>query len=682
MTSDDSRIQQALHGYRDGHRLLAASVALPPKAEHTMAVLSDLAGHGLVRHFEEYVTGYPLPELGAYALAKTWYAAEMPRPGCVWTHTLLIPFPRLGSTQSLEVFCRLFVRPRVNEYASFEAPCQGNTRSFSIEADGFSVRRIRRCTEVLWKLYEFPDNAVVVPVSSPSDAEAVFLEIWSQQWPRLRRSFAFCTGTISGRRIGGRSFDLQGVPEKSTAEVVRTIGQSVVAELRVGQAEMKGEDWRGVAMDDLQGKSKLLREFLFAFGAEAGGGRRDFVPMVQVFLALNDRLKEPVDSLVKYLGVVFPSPNLGLKLKKRLLAGDIGTGAMRSPDVPLQIALRGGQRLFGMDEELLRGMARNAWAHNPTGIVRTIGAMVEQRGGVAAPVLAALADTLEAGQLDRGSGPETALLMLASHRPVVLASDSFEGMSGRNEMLIEYLRGRRAQPKEVRTILGQWMKEGDVECVELAVEGAASMTLPGLLDLAGGVGEEGRDFPTERLIDLCRRYPDQARQWLQKNVQDLRHGLKVRVIGCIVAGIAHETIRITKYDVDEWEHVLTERFGLEPALRKAVVMRLFFVGMRLRGGMGARIATAAFPDIYWRLAKSQVSYEEWQTLQEEAIGFSWGWDRCRQLTEGLIDRFAEFRWPKKYFKRMLASDVELAARIEKTMFYRSRYWKFVARSQK
>ena len=196
MPSNDSRIQQALHGYRDGHRLLAASLDLPPAVEHTMAILSDLAGPGLVRRFDEYVTGYPLPELGAYALAKTWYAPEMPRPGCVWTHTLLIPFAKLGSAQSLETFCRFFVRPRVEEYARFKAPFQESSEGGSIDPGDVSVGTIRQSRDVLCKLYECPGEAVLVPVSSPSEAEIVFLTIWSQQWPRLRRSFAFCTGEV------------------------------------------------------------------------------------------------------------------------------------------------------------------------------------------------------------------------------------------------------------------------------------------------------------------------------------------------------------------------------------------------------------------------------------------------------------------------------------------------------
>src|SRR5690606_3012322 len=85
-----SSIHQAIHGYRDGHRLLSSSTPLPPDASRTMLVLSDMSGPSMQLGFDEYLTAYPLPGTELFVLAKTWYAPEMQRPGCVWTHSLLI----------------------------------------------------------------------------------------------------------------------------------------------------------------------------------------------------------------------------------------------------------------------------------------------------------------------------------------------------------------------------------------------------------------------------------------------------------------------------------------------------------------------------------------------------------------------------------------------------------------
>ena len=80
-------IEQLLHGYNNGHHLIAGSVNLPLKDTDRMSYLSDWSGY--VNPYDKdtcYITAYPLEESGYYVIAKSWYAEEMSRPGCVWTH--------------------------------------------------------------------------------------------------------------------------------------------------------------------------------------------------------------------------------------------------------------------------------------------------------------------------------------------------------------------------------------------------------------------------------------------------------------------------------------------------------------------------------------------------------------------------------------------------------------------
>src|SRR5579862_9566072 len=105
------KIHQTLHGYSEGHRLLATSLRLPPKSASLLAGMSDLSGPEMIEGFESYLTGYPILGLKTFALSRTWYASEMRRPGCVWTHTLLIDFPDLARMSSLNWLDTLFVRP-------------------------------------------------------------------------------------------------------------------------------------------------------------------------------------------------------------------------------------------------------------------------------------------------------------------------------------------------------------------------------------------------------------------------------------------------------------------------------------------------------------------------------------------------------------------------------------------
>jgi len=73
-------VQQALHGYGDGHRLLAGSASLQTPDARAMLVLSDTSGASAKLPLEGYLTGYPLSKSGKYVLARTWAAPEVSRP--------------------------------------------------------------------------------------------------------------------------------------------------------------------------------------------------------------------------------------------------------------------------------------------------------------------------------------------------------------------------------------------------------------------------------------------------------------------------------------------------------------------------------------------------------------------------------------------------------------------------
>ena len=102
-----------LHGYDNGHRFLGGSVSLKNRADmDTIATLSDWSEYVAEGGSEpSYITAYPLKESGYYVIAKTWYADEMKRPGCVWTHSLLLPFDLLNDIDDFKRMLELFVRP-------------------------------------------------------------------------------------------------------------------------------------------------------------------------------------------------------------------------------------------------------------------------------------------------------------------------------------------------------------------------------------------------------------------------------------------------------------------------------------------------------------------------------------------------------------------------------------------
>lgn len=113
------KIHQMLHGYVQGHNLITSSKKLENEDVDLMKRLSDWTGY--VPHDDEgYLTMYPLPSNNnLYVIAKTWYASEMKRPGCVWTHSIIIDLTNLVARFNFIDLLKLFVRPRNNNYESY-----------------------------------------------------------------------------------------------------------------------------------------------------------------------------------------------------------------------------------------------------------------------------------------------------------------------------------------------------------------------------------------------------------------------------------------------------------------------------------------------------------------------------------------------------------------------------------
>lgn len=215
------KIQQALWGYSDGHHLIASSASLSSESQKILGVLTDLSGSEMPSSFDGYLTGYPLKKENCYALSKTWYASEMARPGCVWTHTLFLRYDDASSISwCSQLFDSLFKRPNKD------------LKSFNDYAKPISIEE-RLCAKL--------------PMSNESLSEALFIQITKNKLPVIIacdngirslnyaiedllgkfgvvffKEFSFCTGSFSNRMVAKKQLDMQIVPESIARYVVRT----------------------------------------------------------------------------------------------------------------------------------------------------------------------------------------------------------------------------------------------------------------------------------------------------------------------------------------------------------------------------------------------------------------------------------------------------------------------------
>lgn len=111
-------IHQALHGYSQGHNRLASSYPLSTQDDDKMKMLSDWSEFSGNKD-NSYITTYPLSDGNHYVVAKSWYADDMERPGCVWTHSLIFDLAKLDEKFDFRLLAGLFKRPVKGDYTSY-----------------------------------------------------------------------------------------------------------------------------------------------------------------------------------------------------------------------------------------------------------------------------------------------------------------------------------------------------------------------------------------------------------------------------------------------------------------------------------------------------------------------------------------------------------------------------------
>jgi hypothetical protein len=296
-------IDQALFGYADGHRQIASSFRLPPKDLYLLSSASDLASGTRLGENDSYLTGLPLPESRRYALFRTWAAPEMPRPGCVWSHTLLLDSRAIASLPTFSELLALFRRPIGRDTSQYGEPLDLMP---SRSAEAAAVRLI---SPVIESYYAGRTAILSSDEEEPGEIERAILAIWSQQWPRLRASFSFCTASLNERRRSEiNEYDVQVGP---FVEPPSSDRQSWVS---------------FAAADAAENRVTPLRRFLWRYGRDLSNSRRHYRMLVELF----ERSTGADEIPAEVASIVFqslPDPSEGAVLKRDILG--IGSSSPR-----------------------------------------------------------------------------------------------------------------------------------------------------------------------------------------------------------------------------------------------------------------------------------------------------------------------------------------------------------------
>jgi hypothetical protein len=622
-------VQQTLHGYDRGHHLLAGSAALASVASRRLQIATDLSGPAVAPGFESYLTGFPLDE-SFYALARTWYADEMPRPGCVWTHTLLLRIRDLPRVRRLALFLRYFRRPTVGE------PLDMYARPLSVDVGSFLTDNVQiddRVRSTIATLYSTAECPIVAPSKAAVDFDAVVLALWQIHPTWLRRTFSFCTGALS-LAAADTARDLLVVPDS----LARRLRNEVVVVPSISEQP----PWVQVIIDQVA--RPFNRPNLRFFASDIVHDRTGIRKVAEVMAAVRaaNAGTASVSSVLQLTADQFPTRLEARQLKTALLDTRSQFLAARPAD-RLRSVLTSDAVLaaFAPQATILAGLIHDAHKEEPYAALRLVQGLLER---------------------DRNHKMLPSILASITARELIKAT---------NDVVIEALRvsAKHSRSGELWTLLGV---RGD-DILRAAVDQHQRFPVHRWADVLTGVLTSGAEviiqralldlMPTAIIRDVLARTP------LTHTSAATRESL----LAALSARPLVLNALIESAPTGDWIELAVDILYSRPAEFTSIVpslCRLTATGDSKAASLhpflalfGMREADIELVPCILRAAiqlrrtladKPTPRLQELANRELPSIGRNYDWDLCERLCQGITYRFVDGYWPRD----LLFTDVE------------------------
>ena len=422
---DIYRIDQALFGYRNGHHLLATSSNIVPRELERLLVLSDIAPNAPFSGAEGYWTGSPLPDSGRYALIRTWPAAEMPRPGCVWSHVLILSTALIEKAWDIKSLANMFVRPDLEEglarYQRDLAILQPEPALDSSSDSTFG--------SVLRAVYGEQQGSLRI-TSMASVGEAL-LSAWSQQWPELRSVFRF------------RTLPRTGASRSSVLQFDYMLNES---DKRIGGAASKQWSWTLLAEKDASDiQPSTFRRYYREFGSLLPPKLASFALLGQAFVLKSQSDKASIGDLIAAVFEVYTGDSEAERFKHHLVSFDpvyIGLLGEASAIATIREFLALGQMSTWNALSLQKRNIEFLWTHASDEMIDLIRSAHLVRNQYAQGFLASVATNSPKEFLERLARQPEIYLQLAQSHAELLSPTAIRTFS------VEVLRGLIASLKD------------------------------------------------------------------------------------------------------------------------------------------------------------------------------------------------------------------------------------------
>lgn len=623
------KFDQCLFGYDDGHRLLASSLPLGTETS-LLTELSDLAPGTIFNQSEGYWTGLPMPTIGRYVLMRTWPAPEMSRPGCVWSHALLLEPALFESIENLSVLQAFAIRPSgLVDKERYREPLTVDV-SHLVQHPGLVDNAVVK--RLLLSLYAAGTTSV--EVDSPGQLDAPLFAVWSQQWPRLRRNLRFQTATSrTPRSTGSTRFDV-------TAELAQT---STAPSL---SSEMSAPWLAAAALDVQEGAAGALRPFLWRYGRDVRRQRGSFLPLVEIRDLDIGEVQDSGQRLIEIVTESFSVSDDAKHLKQDLVDGNLAP--IVQPQL-LRLVLSGtGNTVFPMPSHSGISKLADLWPERRDEML----SLVEITVDAVDPMGKSVFDLLT-------GGPQESLAWLLTHAssrarerivqvsPELLLADWVLDLE--SPALVELLPLIPDKLAGVEALLAKLLTRNDHTLAKVVFEHFPVVTAGQIILAAGGTGRRVADAWRHKLMQ---------RPALILQPEVLRFVSRTSQLYAMAELLGWLTPDVVAAGPALWISTLRNASNDLPA-EKSDTLYCFLIAVALSSGDsgGIDIVEKLFDVIHDQLLKTQLSDTAREILEDLLPDVGWfrGWDIALRFRLAIANAYVRFRWPPQSYAKLSAT---------------------------
>jgi len=651
------QIHHVLHGYNNGHSLIASSIDLDINEKKLLLIMSDMSGSSMENGFEEYITGYPLNNINSYAFAKTWHAPEMKRPGCVWTHTLLIKFSDLINIYHYTDIINLFKKPiEFVDYDYYRKPLilnEGQLNNITEEINNHIDCYISK--NLLYHIYKYPDKSILFKSLSPINYETLVTSIWLQQWPRLRRNFYFCTGAISPRVLEDKVFDFQIVPDKLDNNAKNNSSYIIIDE-NIPKENILEEDWINDASNDLL-HSTNLRYYLNNFGADVSESRSSFIPLVKLFIFFtNKNINKNLFDILKILSDNFPKPSEANSLKMYFLNNpnknlynnfDIFIPYYSEEEILFELSISNHIKSFNLKKLNIEERIYKLLEKDPENTFRLLSKIITlEINNCGIEMLKLVSKKINSEHIKYLNREYRKLLLtFLLFNPDISYEKIFWDVKN-DEQIENYmtLYNNRNNLEINWQIIINILLDNDSAVVPELFFNNNEFNFDYLFSwLNSNIDKKLNN----EWFNLLKIKPLEILNWLNNNFEQVNSN----TINIFLSILNPNSRDVLNYGTNLWLNLISEFNNSDYSRDSLFCSFVLSVAFNNPDSNSFKLLSPSFEIIYKIAMDDKLEYSNWKHLEVHTKQlFKWNeWDKCKKLRKALVDKYLEYQWPINKF---------------------------------